>query len=207
MKPYVFCQGELDTNCVLLVSEDRCVLVDVPFGSVEAFRFVKDNNLKLQAVLLTHGHFDHCGGVQEMLGRLGLADIPIYAHEADYSLCHKASQNRWGVHCQDCFPTHPIVEGHLDVGDFNFQVLETPGHTAGSVVYLIDRLIISGDTLFQRSVGRIDFAESKPHLLVSSLKKIKALSGDYAVICGHGPNTTLESEKKFNPYLQHETIY
>ncbi len=198
----VFTEGLFQTNCTVLQKNGNCIVVDVPYGSDNLTEYILQNNLKLQAVLLTHGHFDHCGGVKSLLKNCDASDGPIYVHKNDFELCKNAEHNLWGVPCENCCPTHSVAEGGLNIGDFHFDVLETSGHTSGSVVYLTENLVLSGDTLFCDGIGRTDFAESRPEYMSKSLQKLCALSGDYTVISGHGSLTTLDREKKNNPYLR-----
>lgn len=202
MKYVVFTCGQLQTNCVVVQSGNNCLVVDVPFGSNDVADYVLSNNLHVDAVLLTHGHFDHCGGVNAFLKSCH-ANAPVFVHQNDFGLCTKASKNKWGIFCEDCFPTHFLQQGRLQIGNFCLEVLETPAHTTGSVVFLTqDGVMLAGDTLFRGSVGRIDFPESVPQFLKSSLQKIASLKQNYRVICGHGPETTLNQEKIHNVYLR-----
>ncbi len=201
MKYVVFSCGQLQTNSIVVQNGTKCVVVDVPFGAQEVADYVVAHNLHVVSVLLTHGHFDHCGGVSDLLKSCN--DAPVYVHKKDAELCKTASLNAWGVVCKNCYPTHFLQEGHLQIEDFAFDVLETPGHTDGSVAFLTeDGVMLSGDTLFHGSVGRTDFPESNQSVMKNSLKKVAALQENYRVICGHGPETTLNDEKTHNIYLR-----
>ena len=202
IKITTFKQGELLTNSIILQQENKCVIVDVPFNSVDVQNYILANQLCIKAVLLTHGHFDHCGGVHQLLRKCKFESAPIYVSEKDMLLCRGAKNNKWGIVCDDCYSTDIVREGKLFVDNFSFDVLETPGHTAGSVVYIIGDYLISGDTLFNKSVGRTDFEESCPNLMASSLKKLASLDKNYVVLCGHGNQTTLFYEKQNNIYLR-----
>ena len=146
MKVYSFCAGELGTNSIVLVKNDKCIVVDVPYGADSVEKFISDNQLQLVAVLLTHGHFDHVGGVQRLIDRFGCSDLPVFIHGADEKLANCASQNRWSVKAENCYPTKHVSKGHYSVDCFDFDVIETPGHTAGSVCYVFDEynLLVSG---------------------------------------------------------------
>lgn len=202
MKYSVFSCGQLQTNCIVVQNGTKCVVVDVPFGAKEVAGYVTEHGLHVVAVLLTHGHFDHCGGVRDFLQRCGI-HVPVFVHKNDFELCRNAALNNWGIVCDNCNPTHFLQEGCLQIEDFVFDVLETPGHTGGSVVFLTqDHVMLSGDTLFCEGIGRTDFPESVPSVMRSSLKKLALLKEDYRVICGHGPETTLNDEKTHNIYLR-----
>lgn len=202
LKIKVILQGDNNTNSIVVQNGGHCVVVDVPYGSNDVARYVSANGLKLDAVLLTHGHFDHCGGVNGLLDSLGLPDTPVYVNQRDEQLCRHAADNMWGMPADNCFPTHQLVEGELFVAGVRFYVVETPGHTQGSVVLLAEDYMFSGDTLFARGVGRTDFAESNPYLMRGSLNKLKLLPRNYIVLPGHGGQTTLQYEKEHNVYLK-----
>lgn len=201
MKYRIFTEGFLKTNSVVIIDGDVCVVIDIPFGARDLCGFVLQNRLKVAAVLLTHGHFDHCGGVAGFFETCRCS-APVFAHEADFGLCRNASENIWSLPAADCFPSQSVKEGNLSIGGMNFSVWETPGHTEGSVVYAVENILLSGDTLLKNSVGRTDFCESVPSKMYSSLQKLRNVKQNYTVICGHGENTSLDYEKKNNPYLK-----
>lgn len=198
---HVFSAGLLKTNSIVIQNGDVCVVVDIPYGAKELNSFVKQNNLIVAAVLLTHGHFDHCGGVSNFFESCGCS-APVFVHQSDFELCKTASRNIWHLPAKDCFPTNFVKEGSFSVGGMEFSVLETPGHTAGSVVYMVENLMLSGDTLMKNSIGRTDFRESVPSKMYQSLQKLKNLQQNYTIVCGHGELTNLDYEKQNNPYLK-----
>ena len=171
----------MPTNCIVVQNGTQCVVVDVPYGSEDVAKYINANGLTIQAVLLTHGHFDHCGGVHRLLKQCNAEDVPIYVSPKDAELCRHAADNIWHVHCDNCFTTNELTEG---------------------VVFLVEDYMRSGDTLFARGVGRTDFAESNPYLMKGSLNKLKLLPRNYIVLPGHGGQTTLQFEKDNNPYLK-----
>lgn len=201
MKIKVFIQGELQTNSVVLIRGDRCVVVDVPYGADDLEDYIKTNNLFVEAVLLTHGHFDHCGGVKRLLENLNIS-VPVYCDEQDVILCGKAADNIWKIRCDGCKPTALPNGDTFKIGEFEFAVLRTPGHTSGSVVYMCEDIMCSGDTLFKGTIGRTDFPESNKADMRASLNKISRLSNDYRIFPGHGETTTLYEEKRTNVFLK-----
>ena len=201
MQVKVFQQGMLSTNCVVISHENSCVVVDCAYISKDIEYYVTHNNLKVVAILLTHGHFDHCGGVNHLLQSCNCQDVDIYCNDKDIDMCFQAAFNPWGIPSENCVVTKSLQEGRLQLGPFVFDVISTPGHTAGSCVLLIDNYMLAGDTLFCRSVGRTDFPESNVLDMNISLRKLASLDKDYTVIPGHGQITTLLEEKKFNNYL------
>lgn len=202
MKIQVFTQGELSTNCAVLSKNGKCVVIDLPYNAYEVIEYVLSNKLQVEAILLTHGHFDHCGGVVQFARLCYCNDVRVFCSQKDFDLCHKAADNKWAVICEDCYPTNAVDEGQLTVGDFVFKVIATPGHTMGSVMYVCGDFLFSGDTLFCNSIGRTDFPESNALAMKQSLRKIKSLQTNYTVIPGHGELTTLEREKSNNIYLK-----
>ena len=196
-----FTTGRINTNCYLVTEGDKCIVVDVAYRCQKLIDHINDNNLYVVAILLTHGHFDHCGGVEQLKEGCNLADVPIYVHEEDADLCQHAKDNWFRIMCDNCFATHVSTEGSLQVGPFQVQVLHTPGHTPGSVVYLLKDNMFSGDTLFYKAVGRTDFPQGDAQQLKLSLQKIKNLSTDYTIYPGHSQCTTLQAELQHNPYL------
>lgn len=199
--------GRIGTNSYLLSDEEKnAVVIDVPDGSGEKLAdFCAENGLKPLAILLTHGHFDHCGGVAGFLRKI---NVPVYASEADAELMNKASQNRFRVPAENCAATEFVADGEtLKIGNFEFKVMATPGHTDGSVCYFIDDFMFSGDTLFCDSIGRTDFAESNPQKMKESLAKINKIERNYIVFPGHEEGTRLKDEQENNIYLRGECSF
>ncbi len=195
-----FRQGILNNNVYVVENNGECVVVDCAYGDNDVADYITKNGLTLKAVLLTHGHFDHCGGVKRLLDACG--NVPVYVHVADKLLCETASGNLWHRASDNCFPTNFYTEGKFSVGGFEFEVIFTPGHTHGSVILLVGNAMFSGDTLFAGTIGRTDFADSSFEEMQHSLQKIKHLNGDYVVYPGHMEATTLQEEKQHNAYLK-----
>ena len=199
--------GRIGTNSYLLSDEEKnAVVIDVPDGSGEKLAdFCAENGLKPLSILLTHGHFDHCGGVAGFLRKI---NVPVYASEADAELMNKASQNRFRVPAENCAATEFVADDEtLKIGNFEFKVMATPGHTDGSVCYFIDDFMFSGDTLFCDSIGRTDFAESNPQKMKESLAKINKIERNYIVFPGHEESTRLKDEQENNIYLRGECSF
>ena len=152
----------------------------------------------LRYILLTHGHYDHYTGVQEILALR--PDLPVYIHEKD--CCdgpEKLRMQRLPAQNQRYYK-----EGdELKLGSLTLRVLETPGHSAGSVTLMTEGALFTGDTLFAASCGRTDLQGSDPLAMRASLDRLKALDGDYRVLPGHGRESTLSREREYNPYLRY----
>lgn len=195
-----FTQGILNTNVYVVEKDGKCVVIDCAYGDDSVANYINANGLKLQAVLLTHGHFDHCGGVKRLLDACG--NVPVYVHQADKLLCETASGNLWHRSADNCYPTDFYDEGAFSVGGFDFNVIFTPGHTHGSVVLTVGSAMFSGDTLFAGTIGRTDFADSSFDEMKQSLAKLKAIGGDYDVYSGHMQSTSFATELATNPYFK-----
>ncbi len=201
--------GSLWTNGYLFYDDEaRAFFVD-PGGDVrEVLEYLEKHELSLKAVLLTHGHPDHLAGIE---GLAPLVGGSIYISSEDAPLLKRPPEEmqaalRMQFGGVDVFET--IADGDvLTVGSFTIGVMATPGHTPGSVCYLIrqgqERILVSGDTLFAQSVGRTDLPGGDSCRLDESLKKLAALPDDMAVLPGHGPDTTIGRERKNNPFWPH----
>lgn len=201
MQVLTFPTGRINSNCYIVQEEDNCLVIDVAYHCDKLIEYINNNSLHVAAILLTHGHFDHCGGVEELKRGCNLTNVPIYVHKLDAELCSIAQQNWFRIKCENCHPTHTLEEGNLQVENFHIQVFHTPGHTPGSVVYLMGDCMFSGDTLFYKSVGRTDFPQGDAAQLKLSLQKIANLQTNYTIYPGHSQCTTLQAELQHNPYL------
>lgn len=205
MKIHTLNLGELRSNCyVVETAPGRCIIVDLGGDADYLMNFLKMNKLKLTKILLTHGHFDHIGGVEEVR-RLTRAEVFIHLNDSEmltsekFSLASGMSYNPFiPVTLWTAVEENAIIQD----GDLSFKVIHTPGHSGGSVCYICEDVIFSGDTLFNRSIGRTDFLGSNPIDMKKSLKKLSLLEGDYKVLPGHNMPTTLDFERKMNPYMK-----
>lgn len=199
----------LGTNCYLIkTAENSGVVVDPASKSERILEEAERLGMKIKKILLTHGHFDHTGAVNELRQS---ENAPVYIHAADEELLHDYDK-ALAYFC----PSEKFEEKNADVllsdGDkieqdgVVFNVLHTPGHTAGSVCFLADnpdglKIMLAGDTLFKDSIGRSDGYSGDYIVQRETLEKLKALPDDYLVLSGHGESTTLRTEKRFNPFL------
>lgn len=193
------------TNCYLLCDQDtrKAAVID-PGGddpqTVGAIgRWLADEGYTLTHILLTHGHYDHVGGV----AALCKYDPAVYIHQADADmpLSDLFPLNRQASETFTAFNLYGEGD-HISVGDLDVAVLHTPGHTPGSVCLRCGNVIFTGDTLFAGSMGRTDFAGGKGEDMAASLKRLGELEGDFILYPGHGEFTTLERERAANPYLK-----
>lgn len=192
----------LPTNTYVFIETDTnsCVVIDPAYNSSKVVDFIVNNNLDLQGILLTHGHFDHCGGVEQLLEH---KNVDVFGGAADAIMAQNASRNQWGAHARDCKITRYVNKlNKFTIGDFDFEVMETPGHTEGSVCYFCDEYMFSGDTLFDGCIGRTDLPGGDVSQMRQSLERINKITFDYIVLPGHEGITTMLEQKKYNPYLQ-----
>ena len=186
--------GDYETNCYLVWAEgaQECVVIDPGYEPARILEEAKALGKTIIAILLTHGHFDHVGGVRQLFAE---TDCDIYLCPEDCALPERFTAGSL------CY-TNSVAEGDiLQLAGLTFSVLHTPGHTPGCVCYACEDCLFSGDTLFAGSCGRTDFPLGDWTALKKSLERLKNLPVNYKVYPGHGSATTLEAEKKYNPYL------
>ena len=198
-------------HCYLVWDDGgSAVVIDPGFlkeGEFSAFEdVVREEGLRLQAILLTHGHFDHVYGVAELIRRY---DVPVFMAPADKVVL--AGNGPFaigrGMPAPDCdWPTRDISDGEiLSFGDLRFEVITTPGHSPGSVGFLMrdEKILFSGDTLFMGTIGntQLPWADYDSEI-VSIMDKLMGLDGEVEVHPGHGRETTIAYERTRNPFLQ-----
>ena len=186
--------GAYETNCYIVhdSASKTCCVIDPGYTPQRVLDAVDALGLTVEAVLLTHGHFDHVGGVREIAAETGCR---VYLCADDLSMPPQMTAGT-------LYYTDTYGEGDiLHLAGLTVSVIQTPGHTPGSVCLLIDDAMFSGDTLFAGSCGRTDFPGGSGAAMGASLRRLSGLSTDYRVYPGHGGQTTLAEEKRYNPYL------
>jgi hydroxyacylglutathione hydrolase len=213
-----------ETNAYIVAPDGpggECVLVDAPPDPHQLLHIIQENGLRLAALLMTHGHIDHVGGVTEVVKGSGEAPtggpVPVHIHDHDKHMLLDpiGSSGTFGRYLEqsglDVRPPELIVDcddGTVISGaGLRFTTIHTPGHTRGSVCFRLDvdgeqPLLFSGDHLFAGSIGRTDLpGGSFPALMDSMREKIMPMSDDVAVLPGHGGATTIGHERRTNPFL------
>lgn len=191
--------GRLDTNCYIVTDEASlaCAIVDPGGDSGLILDYVESAGLKPACIFLTHGHFDHILAVKALCE--ALADIPVYIHDAD--LNGPDEMDASGL--RGLANMRAYKEGDaVPVGGLTFTVMETPGHSLGSVTLRCENALFTGDTLFRDSCGRTDLVGGNMQSLLASLRRLHDLPGDYEVYPGHADSSTLDRERRFNYYIR-----
>ena len=194
--------GLIGTNCYLLWDEsagNAAAIVD-PGGSADLIlNKIKQEKLDVKMILLTHGHFDHVMGVPDLLEAYPY--LPVYITETDYPEARDGGQ--FGYRMGEVSSVQFYDEGDtVELGGLKIDVLRTPGHTPGSVTLRVEDVLLTGDTLFCGSCGRTDFPGGSYADMQRSLKRLADLPGDYRVYPGHEGSTTLDYERRYNPFMQ-----
>ena len=187
--------GAYQTNCYMVWADtaDTCVVIDPGFEPDTVLLEAKRQGKTIEAILLTHGHFDHVGAVRDIAAE---TDCKVYLCENDLAMPTQLTAG-------PLYYTDLYGEGDvLKLAGLSIKVLHTPGHTPGSVCLQCEDCIFSGDTLFWGSCGRTDLPGGSWSTIQKSLKRLAGLSGDFKVYPGHGDSTTLSFERKMNPYMQ-----
>jgi glyoxylase-like metal-dependent hydrolase (beta-lactamase superfamily II) len=196
----VFASGPADTNSYLLASSEtkHGVIIDVPPDSAPLLlERIRELDLHVQAILLTHSHWDHFADAFDVMNQL---NIPLYVHREDAGNVEKPGSDRLPLFffIRGLKPTHFLEEGQiLNIGGIKIQVIHTPGHTPGGVCFYLEeeKILFSGDTLFRGTIGNLSFPTARPALMWNSLKRLAALPKETQVYPGHGDPTTIGQEQ------------
>lgn len=189
--------GQLETNCYVVTDEQslRCAVIDPGDESNTILDYLEDNRLHCEAILLTHGHYDHVGAVDAVAEETGAT---VYMNRRDDTggrdlhLPYTLGEGGKSIDEGDC----------VEIGALRFEVLATPGHTPGGLSFRCGEALFTGDTLFRGSCGRTDLPGGDMDEELRSLKKLCSLPGDYEVYPGHMDASTLDRERLLNYYCR-----
>ena len=197
--------GDYQTNCYIVSAKESktCAVIDPGYNAAMILDCLQALELTPDAILLTHGHFDHVGAVKELVKATGCA---LWIHEGDYSQPLNPTLSRFYPLANSDFTEIQFCEEGqvIAAGGLEFSVWSTPGHTWGSVCYACKDALFTGDTLFAGSCGRIDLPGGDYKAMLASLARLASTTADYRVYPGHGGSSLLSREQQTNPYLRVE---
>ena len=194
LKIHAMALGLYQTNCYIIHEETSktCCIIDPGYQADTILNKVTQLGLTVEAILLTHGHFDHVGAVKDIAAD---TDCRVFLCAEDTTLPPMFTAGK-------LYYTDTYTEGSvLNLAGLSIHVIHTPGHTPGSVCLMVDHVMFSGDTLFAGSCGRTDIGGSWS-AIQNSLRRLAAMEADFTVFPGHGESTTLAREKQYNPYMR-----
>jgi glyoxylase-like metal-dependent hydrolase (beta-lactamase superfamily II) len=195
--------GPLQANCFIIGDNTtgRGAVIDPGDEPDLIMEVIKDNRLKIDYIICTHGHFDHVGAVSDIKNETG-AKIIIHKDETEIYKAARDMAAFWG-HDVGSLPEPDILvkdEDNISIGTLSFTVLHTPGHSPGGICLYGEGIVLTGDTLFAGSVGRTDFYGGDMSKLKESFNKLMSLPEETRVLPGHGPHSTIGEEKRENPF-------
>jgi glyoxylase-like metal-dependent hydrolase (beta-lactamase superfamily II) len=208
LKYQAFVLGPIDNNTYLLWDDEtkQCVVIDPSFEPNPVIEAIQSKHLILSAVWLTHAHFDHIAGINDII-KAAHTEVPVWLHADDREL-YKSN----GLATSFGFPmpelpasTQPLVHGqNLQIGKYSVEVRHTPGHCPGHVIFYAAEIAtaFTGDLIFWHGVGRTDLPGSSQVALMSSIQtQVVHLPGETVLLSGHGPETSVKAEVENNPYI------
>lgn len=206
MKIFMYPLGPLQTNCYVIGNEDTGEALIIDAGAGPDALLSKAQDYKVKAILLTHAHFDHISGLNSIRQ---VTNAPVYIHRSEQSWLKDPDLNgssRWPTVAEKTIceqAEFELEDGQtLELAGFSIKVLYTPGHSPGGISFLIDQHLFCGDALFAQSIGRTDLPGGNYSQLMQSIQnKLMVLPDETICYPGHGPKTTIGSEKLYNPFI------
>ncbi|MDR7856423.1 MBL fold metallo-hydrolase [Tissierella sp.] len=198
--------GIYAANCYIIFSDNikEGIIVDPGGDADEILSYIRENDIKIKYIILTHGHGDHIGGVAKLKDEL---KVPVMIHEADRDMLVDGSKNLSSVMAMGSIAIEPdrlIKDGDcIAFGDLEAKIIHTPGHTQGGICIMVEDNIITGDTLFAGSIGRTDLFGGDFDTIIKSIKeKLMNYADDVKIHPGHGGASTIGKERISNPFLK-----
>ncbi|MBZ4644843.1 MAG: hydroxyacylglutathione hydrolase [Petroclostridium sp.] len=197
--------GQLKANCYIFGDENtnEVAVIDPGDEGQRIYDVIVQNGYKVIYIIATHGHVDHISAIKYLKEKSG-AQVVIHQEDSEALLdSQKNLSALLGYHSIQVPADIKVMDGKvLNVGKYRLQIIHTPGHTPGGICILVDKILFSGDTLFEHSIGRTDLPGGNHQQLIKSIQdKLFVLPDDVQVYPGHGDKTTMGSEKKFNPFF------
>ncbi len=195
--------GDFLTNCYIIHSDGKAIVVDPGDEAERILGFIEQKGIKVEKVILTHGHIDHIKGLPDLRAAI---DAPVLIHQEDAIMLTQARKNLSYYHDKS-FTTKPadellVEDDEIMLGDHIIRILHTPGHTPGGISLFVDDVVFTGDALFFGSIGRTDLPGSDHRTLIQAINdKLLSLPDQTRALPGHGPETTIGYEKENNPWL------
>jgi len=194
--------GPFMANAYIIIDGIKAIMIDPGLDYELLKSWIDKYSLILTGIIGTHAHPDHIGIVNDLKKKY---DIPFFIHKDEQAILNYYDDmlNFIGLSkLETPIPDSYIEnEGELKIGNFQFEILHTPGHTPGSICIKIDKILFTGDTLFKQSIGRADLPGGNEDLLINSLERLKNLDENIIIYPGHGPESNILDEKKNNPFL------
>jgi glyoxylase-like metal-dependent hydrolase (beta-lactamase superfamily II) len=199
-----FVTGPIETNSYVVIDDSKeCLIIDPSSGVDEILTLIREENLQPQAIVITHGHFDHIGGIPEVIAEFPV--LPVYIHPDEREMLTDPAQNM-SIMLGEQFSYNGHIcdlnEGPFSIGKIAGTVFVIPGHSPAGCALLIDKFLLCGDILFASSIGRTDFPGGSQTRLVNGIhEKLMPLDDDITVCPGHMGRTTIGRERRMNPFL------
>lgn len=197
--------GPLQVNCFIIADETskKAVVIDPGDEPDRIMEIIKKNNLSVECIICTHGHFDHVGAVSELKQETG-AEVLIHKEELEIYNAAKDMAAFWGYDFDPLPEPDKLLKNgdDIEIGGLRFNILHTAGHSPGGICLYGEGIVITGDTLFAGSVGRTDFYGGDMNKLKESFKRLMSLPENTRVLPGHGPETTIGHEKRENSFSE-----
>ena len=197
--------GIMGVNCYILGDQTEAIIVDPGSNAEEIVNILKENNITAKYIVLTHCHFDHILAVEKVMEETGVKLIACQAEKENLLSSEINYTNRYSRKPIELEADLYVKDGDvIKSGEYEFSVIETPGHTSGSMCLYCEKekVLVSGDTLFYSSVGRCDLATGDENQIIKSIKeKLFILPDDVLVLSGHGEDTSIGFEKTNNPFI------